>query len=88
VLGGGQPARDRPGSGSGGPGLTDEQGSLTGGAPELPPDLETLRRAREIAARLAVPRPRRSTSLRAAASASSPASPTAAARTTSTSTHA
>jgi len=65
VPGGGQPARDRPGSGRGGPGLTDEQGSLTGGAPAAAAgDLETLRRAREIAARLAVPRPRRDLAVR------------------------
>lgn len=65
VLGGGQPARDRPGSGRGGPGLTDEQGSLTGGAPaDAAGDLEALRRAREIAARLAVSRPRRDLAVR------------------------
>ena len=40
--------------------MTDEQGVLAGGAPvDAVGDLETLRRAREIAARLAVPRPRR-----------------------------
>jgi Mg-chelatase subunit ChlD len=65
VLGGGQPARDRLGSGRGGPGLTDEQGSLTGGAPaDAAGDLETLRRAREIVAQLAVPRPRRDLAVR------------------------
>ena len=48
-------------AGSGGPATSDEQAMLTP-APGFPPatvDAETLRRAREIAARLAVPRPRR-----------------------------
>jgi Mg-chelatase subunit ChlD len=51
-------ARDKAG-GAGGPGTTDEQGALSGVDGGLAPDAETLRRAREIAARLALPRPRR-----------------------------
>lgn len=39
--------------------MTDERGTLTGVDAEAAPDAETLRRAREIAARLALPRPRR-----------------------------
>jgi Mg-chelatase subunit ChlD len=48
-------------AGSGGPATTDESAVLTAGVDDtdLRPDPETLRRAREIAARLAVPRPRR-----------------------------
>jgi Mg-chelatase subunit ChlD len=47
-------------TGGGGPATTDEQGTLTGAVDsEVTPDPEALRRAREIAARLAVPRPRR-----------------------------
>jgi len=50
-------ARPAPGSG---PALTDEQGTLSGGAPvDAAEDRETVRRARQIAARLSVPRPRR-----------------------------
>jgi len=65
VLGGGRAVRDQAGSGHGGPGLTGEQGHLTGGAPVAAAgDLETLRRAREIAAKLAVPRPRRDLAVR------------------------
>ena len=47
-------------AGSGGPSATDEQGALTTalGDPQRAVDAETLRRAREIAARLAMPRPR------------------------------
>ena len=45
--------------GSGRPVTTDEQGSLAGADGEVSADPETLRRAREIAARLALPRPRR-----------------------------
>ena len=51
-------ARDKAG-GAGGPGTTDEQGALSAVDGGLAPDAETLRRAREIAARLALPRPRR-----------------------------
>jgi Mg-chelatase subunit ChlD len=64
VVPGGEP-RDRSAAGSkrtGGssPVTTDEQGTLTGAFDsEVTPDPEALRRAREIAARLAVPRPRR-----------------------------
>jgi Mg-chelatase subunit ChlD len=47
-------------AGSGGPAVTDEQASLTAALSdqERVVDAETLRRAREIAARLAMPRPR------------------------------
>ena len=47
-------------AGSGGPAATDEQATLTAalGDPRQTVDTETLRRAREIAARLAMPRPR------------------------------
>jgi Mg-chelatase subunit ChlD len=69
-AGGGMALPGRPGprsdksvtsAGSGGPATTDEQAVLTSAvdAAESGPDPETLRRAREIAARLAVPRPRR-----------------------------
>jgi Mg-chelatase subunit ChlD len=47
------------GRGGSGPAMTDERGTLTGVDGEVAPDAETLRRAREIAARLALPRPRR-----------------------------
>ena len=54
---------DRPAApaGSGGPATTGEQAALTAAFNDADggPDPETLRRAREIAARLAVPRPRR-----------------------------
>jgi Mg-chelatase subunit ChlD len=54
---------DKPATaaGSGGPATTDERAALTSAfdATDGAPDPETLRRAREIAARLAVPRPRR-----------------------------
>ncbi|HUN33838.1 MAG TPA: VWA domain-containing protein [Trebonia sp.] len=50
------PPRRGPG---GGAGLTDEQGSLAGAQEDVIGDPETLRRAHEIAARLAMPRPRR-----------------------------
>jgi len=47
-------------SGSGAPATTDEEAALAGADAEaLAVDTETLRRAREIAAQLAVPRPRR-----------------------------
>jgi Mg-chelatase subunit ChlD len=46
--------------GSGGPAITQEQGTLVSvTASDVVPDPETLRRAREIAAQLAVARPRR-----------------------------
>lgn len=50
-------AGGRPGSGA--PGRTEEEGMLLVAADEQRIDLEVLRRARQIAARLAVPRPRR-----------------------------
>jgi len=60
----GEPAtrsgRPKTSAGSGGPATADEQAALTShpdGA-QAAPDPETLRRAREIAARLAMPRPR------------------------------
>lgn len=59
-LPGGLSPRPPLASGSGGPATTDEQGTLTGvfdAAASTDP--EALRRARKIAARLAVPRPRR-----------------------------
>jgi Mg-chelatase subunit ChlD len=47
------------------PGMTDEQSTLTGGAPVAAAgDPEVVRRARAIAARLAVPRPRRDLTVR------------------------
>lgn len=47
-------------SGSGGPAVTDEQGTLASATDDtVTPDPETLRRAREIAGRLALRRPRR-----------------------------
>ncbi len=55
--------RTAPRSGSGGPAITAEQGTLT--APDTAPaDPETIRRARQIATRLAMPRPRRDTTAR------------------------
>jgi Mg-chelatase subunit ChlD len=54
-------------TGGGGPALSDEQGALTavsGGAEPAAADPETLRRAREIAARLALRRPRREAAAR------------------------
>jgi Mg-chelatase subunit ChlD len=44
--------------------MTAEQGTVLGGPDDAVPDAETLRRARQIAARLAVPRPRRDLSAR------------------------
>jgi len=66
VLGGGR--RDgrarRPGSTA--PAMTAEQGTLLTAPPDddAAPDAETLRRARQIASRLAVPRPRRDVTAR------------------------
>jgi Mg-chelatase subunit ChlD len=63
VLGAGPAGRSRPpdgGTGSGAPGITDEPARLLTEVPadaELDP--ETVRRARQIAARLSVPRPSR-----------------------------
>lgn len=55
--------RDRSGGqkqgGSGRAAVTDEQGALAGANEDIALDPETLRRAHEIAARLALPRPRR-----------------------------
>jgi Mg-chelatase subunit ChlD len=61
----GRGTRDRSGAtgsrvGTAGPSTTDEQGTLTPTADlDAVPDPETLRRAREIAGRMALPRPRR-----------------------------
>jgi hypothetical protein len=58
------------GPGSGAPGATDERAELLASAPaEARPDPETVRRARQIAARLSVPRPRRDTLARRGAGA-------------------
>ncbi len=62
MLSGGHPGsgRNPQAAGSGGPATTDEEGTLAAITdPAAVPDPETLRRAREIAARLAVPRARR-----------------------------
>jgi Mg-chelatase subunit ChlD len=63
LTGGPRTRSDEPATatGSGGPATTDERAALTSAfdAAQSAPDPETLRRAREIAARLAVPRPRR-----------------------------
>ena len=61
VLAGSERSRSgrKPAGGSGGPGTTDEQGALASADGDVAPDPETLRRAREIAARMALPRPRR-----------------------------
>ena len=63
VLSGGNRRHGRPtgsGPGSGAPGITGEPSQLLDATPaDGEPDLETIRRARQIAARLAVPRPRR-----------------------------
>ena len=48
-----------PRTGSGGPAMTTERAGLSAIPDNQEPDPETLRRARQIAARLAVPRPRR-----------------------------
>ncbi|MFF5289835.1 vWA domain-containing protein [Paractinoplanes globisporus] len=54
----GRPGRTSPGTTR--PGFTGENGTLLDAVPDdAVPDPETLRRARQIAARLAVPRPRR-----------------------------
>ena len=68
-AGGGRGGRRPPRSGSGGPAVTGEQGTLVNAGDaaadgEVQADPETLRRARQIAARLAVPRPRRDASAR------------------------
>ena len=72
VLSGGGRGGSRPprsGAGPGAPAVTGEQGTLVNAGDaaadgEVQADPETLRRARQIAARLAVPRPRRDTSAR------------------------
>ena len=65
LPGGGRGGHRAPRSGSGGPAVTDEQGTLQDVVDgDMQADPETLRRARQIAAQLAVPRPRRDTSAR------------------------
>ena len=69
LSGGGRGGQRPPRSGSGGPAITEEQGTLISAGDAaadggVQADPETLRRARQIAARLAVPRPRRDTSAR------------------------
>jgi len=60
VLSPGRPASRVSQGGSGGPAVTDEQGTLTAATDDtVTPDPETSRRAREIAGRLALRRPRR-----------------------------
>jgi Mg-chelatase subunit ChlD len=56
--------RGAPRTGSGRPTVTVEQGTLTGVLDGALADPETIRRARQIATRLAVPRPRRDTTAR------------------------
>ena len=53
-----------PGVGSGGPAMTTERAGLSASPDGEGPDPEALRRARQIAARLAVPRPRRDVTAR------------------------
>src|SRR3984957_17461361 len=58
----GRSAKAATSAGSGGPATTDEQAALVASVSDTEGgrvDAETLRRAREIASRLAVPRPRR-----------------------------
>jgi len=65
VLTGGRTGRGPAQRGSGGPAMTAETGTLTEiEDSELAVDPETLRRARQIATRLAVPRPRRDATAR------------------------
>jgi Mg-chelatase subunit ChlD len=65
VSGGSRNGRPAPRTGSGGPAQTAETGTLVA-VPDAEPtaDPETLRRAQQIATRLAVPRPRRDTTAR------------------------
>jgi Mg-chelatase subunit ChlD len=65
LTGGSQTGRSPAQRGSGGPAITTETGTLTGiEDSELAVDSETIRRARQIATRLAVPRPRRDATAR------------------------
>jgi Mg-chelatase subunit ChlD len=65
LTGGGRTGRGPAQRGSGGPAMTAETGTLTEiEDSELAVDPETLRRARQIATRLAVPRPRRDATAR------------------------
>jgi Mg-chelatase subunit ChlD len=65
MTGSGRPGRPAQRPGSGDPATTAEQGTLTDVQDgQVAPDAETLRRARQITARLAVPRPRRDTTAR------------------------
>jgi Mg-chelatase subunit ChlD len=65
LTGGGRTGRRPAQRGSGGPAITAETGTLTEiDDSELAVDPETVRRARQIATRLAVPRPRRDATAR------------------------
>jgi Mg-chelatase subunit ChlD len=65
LTGASRPGRGPAQRGSGGPAMTGETGTLTEiEDSELAVDPETLRRARQIATRLAVPRPRRDATAR------------------------
>lgn len=67
VLDGGADGRGRPEGkeGGAGTGMTDERGTTQDAlSDEIEPDPEVLRRAREIAERLSVPKPRRETATR------------------------
>ena len=65
LTGGSRPGRGPAQRGSGGPAMTGETGTLTEiEDSELAADSETIRRARQIATRLAVPRPRRDATAR------------------------
>jgi Mg-chelatase subunit ChlD len=59
LAGGGRRGAAGPRRGSGGPAMTAEPGAVAAAPQDAAADAETLRRARQIAARLAVPRPRR-----------------------------
>jgi Mg-chelatase subunit ChlD len=68
LAGGGRrggPGRREQRPGSAAPGISEEEAALLGTIPDdAVPDAETLRRARQIAARLSVPRARRDTTAR------------------------
>ena len=64
LTGGSRPGRGPAQRGSGGPAMTGETGTLTGLEDSQLADSETIRRARQIATRLAVPRPRRDVTAR------------------------
>ena len=64
LTGGSRPGRGPAQRGSGGPAMTGETGTLTELEDSQLADSETIRRARQIATRLAVPRPRRDVTAR------------------------